>query len=272
MRYRFIIYLILVLLLPLIYFIKYKKKESKYQLIKNIVLIISLTSYIYALALGGYSYNITYLNCVLTISCISLLIYSYAMIINKNKVYKKNIDIYIILYYLILTSITMYVNRIDLKFSFNNINRLHSEYLIPFNTITRILFSDVELDMKIYNIVGNLLLFVPLSLLLILKDKKYNNYLKQMKIIFPTILIIEITQLFTRVGTFDVDDIILNNLGVIIFLYLINKFKLIDKITIVFNKSYKIKYILFYSSIFLLLILTMKIIIISIERMIIFTI
>ena len=46
-----------------------------------------------------------------------------------------------------------------------------------------------------------------------IKDKKYNNVLKQSIIILPVILIIEVLQASTHTGAFDVDDIILNCLG-----------------------------------------------------------
>ena len=101
-------------------------------------------------------------------------------------------------------------------------------------------------------------MLIPLSFLLMIKDKKYNNILRQMLIILPTVVSIEILQAFTHTGTFDIDDIFLNYVGTLIFTFLITRFNLIDKIRKIFYKDYKIKIkskkILFYLSVCLLII------------------
>jgi glycopeptide antibiotics resistance protein len=61
--------------------------------------------------------------------------------------------------------------------------------------------------------VGNVMLFVPFGLLL---PVLFNNVNTFQKLILITLLIsfgLELIQLFTVLGTFDVDDIILNVLG-----------------------------------------------------------
>ena len=95
-------------------------------------------------------------------------------------------------------------------------------------------------------------MLIPLSFLLMLKDLKYKNIFKQSFITLPIIICIEILQAFTHTGAFDIDDIILNYLGTLIFTFLITRFKIIDKIRNLFftdfNLNIKLKYIMFYLS------------------------
>ena len=57
----------------------------------------------------------------------------------------------------------------------------------------------------------------------------------------PIIILIEVLQGFTHTGVFDIDDIILNYLGVVIFVIILGKTKLIDKIKPIFYKDFKLK-------------------------------
>lgn len=90
------------------------------------------------------------------------------------------------------------------------------------------------------NIIGNLCLFIPLSFLLILKDNKYKNILRQTLILLPSILMTELLQMITSVGVFDIDDIILNYLGVLLFIIIMNIVN-IDKICKLFNSDFHLK-------------------------------
>ncbi|MBQ1550670.1 MAG: VanZ family protein, partial [Bacilli bacterium] len=113
------------------------------------------------------------------------------------------------------------------------------------------------------NVLGNAIALIPLSFLLMIKDKKYNNVLKQSIIILPVILIIEVLQASTHTGAFDVDDIILNYVGTLIFTFLITRFDIIDKIRELFYTDFKIKTktkkILFYTSLIILIIFDVSI-------------
>ena len=65
----------------------------------------------------------------------------------------------------------------------------------------------------IINILGNIAAFVPLGIFVpIMFSNKY-NYIKMAIICFDVSLCIEIIQLVSRVGCFDVDDLLLNTLG-----------------------------------------------------------
>ena len=101
-------------------------------------------------------------------------------------------------------------------------------------------------------------MLIPLSFLLMIKDKKYNNVLRQLLIILPIVVAIELLQAFTHTGSFDVDDIILNYFGTVIFTFLITRFHLVDKIRKFFYTDYKLKdklkNIMFYISISLVVV------------------
>jgi len=76
----------------------------------------------------------------------------------------------------------------------------------------------------IINLFGNLLLFMPLGALLplyfqVIKGKP-GKFWQYTVFIVLTLIFVEITQLITRRGIFDIDDILLNLLGAIIGLFL----------------------------------------------------
>ena len=108
------------------------------------------------------------------------------------------------------------------------------------------------------NIVGNIVMLIPLSFLLMIKNLKNKNILRQSVIIIPIIIIIEVLQAFTHTGSFDIDDIILNYMGVVVFTFLITRFKIIDKIRKLFYTDFKLKLrhkkVLFYISLTVLIV------------------
>ena len=76
----------------------------------------------------------------------------------------------------------------------------------------------------------------PLSFLLMIKNKKYNNVLWQTIIVFPLIILIEVLQGVTHTGVFDIDDIFLNIIGGILGYYF---YRLL---TFLLNKTFLKKY------------------------------
>ena len=89
-------------------------------------------------------------------------------------------------------------------------------------------------------------MLVPLSFLLMIKNKKYNNILKQLLIIIPIVIFIELFQEITWTGAFDIDDIILNLTGPVLFTFLITRFNFIDKIRKLFYNTFKDKKVIKY--------------------------
>ena len=65
------------------------------------------------------------------------------------------------------------------------------------------------------NLLGNIIPFVPFGFLLPITYKKFNSAIKVLSTGLVSILLIEIFQFFTKLGFFDVDDIILNMIGIV---------------------------------------------------------
>ncbi len=91
----------------------------------------------------------------------------------------------------------------------------HMYNLIPFSTIRYFLEVDhFNTRTWVINLLGNVGVFVPFGILIPMVFK--SKLLKIISISLIGILVLESTQLMTRKGTFDVDDFILNTIGVII--------------------------------------------------------
>lgn len=198
---------------------------------KYIFLIMNLISYLYMILF----HNVTFISSIVYLSLLSIYVFISGISINDKKEYKRNINIYIMIYILCLISILFLVGRPPIRIS----NSWYISELIPFKTIiSQLKYGSINEIVR--NIIGNLCLFIPLSFLLILKDNKYKNILKQTLIVFPSILMTELLQMITSVGVFDIDDIILNYLGVLLFIIIMNIVN-IDKIRKLFNSDFHLK-------------------------------
>ncbi len=206
--------------------IKKKKITCKY-----IFLIMNLISYLYMILF----HNVTFIYSIVYLSLLSIYVFISGISINDKKEYKRNINVYIMIYILCLISILFLVGRPPIRIS----NSWYISELIPFKTIiSQLKYGSINEIVR--NIIGNLCLFIPLSFLLILKDNKYKNILRQTLILLPSILMTELLQMITSVGVFDIDDIILNYLGVLLFIIIMNIVN-IDKICKLFNSDFHLK-------------------------------
>ena len=198
---------------------------------KYIFLIMNLISYLYMILF----HNVTFIYSIVYLSLLSIYVFISGISINDKKEYKRNINIYIMIYILCLISILFLVGRPPIRIS----NSWYISELIPFKTIiSQLKYGSINEIVR--NIIGNLCLFIPLSFLLILKDNKYKNILRQTLILLPSILMTELLQMITSVGVFDIDDIILNYLGVLLFIIIMNIVN-IDKIRKLFNSDFHLK-------------------------------
>lgn len=212
--------------------------KNKIKISKLCLVVISILIYFYLVFhnRNQYLYNMSYLKCILYMLLVSLSIYIFGLIENKEKSYKENIIIYTILFIILLISFVFILKRPTIHFYKN----WYSGQFQPFHTI----ISQIEKASPrtfLKNIIGNMFMLVPLSFLLMLLNDKYKNILKQTIINLPTIIIIEVLQAATYTGTFDIDDIILNYFGTVIFVILLGKTKLITKIKPLFYKEFKLK-------------------------------
>ena len=87
--------------------------------------------------------------------------------------------------------------------------------LIPFAEIRRfILYRNyVSTEAFLLNLMGNLLVFFPVGILIPLWRTKKTGFIRILIYTFLFTLCIESLQLVTRVGVFDVDDLLMNTLG-----------------------------------------------------------
>ena len=88
--------------------------------------------------------------------------------------------------------------------------------LEPFHTI-RLFWNALDQEeyrrLAIINLGGNVLMFVPLGFFLPTLWKSLRKWWKTWLAVLVIMLVIELAQLFSLRGTFDVDDLILNLLG-----------------------------------------------------------
>ena len=96
--------------------------------------------------------------------------------------------------------------------------RTYQYNLIPFHEIRRFVVYRRQLGFTAValNLAGNVLAFVPFGIFLPLLIKRVRAFGKTLLLGFEFSLFVEIVQLFSKVGSFDVDDILLNTLGVVI--------------------------------------------------------
>ena len=94
--------------------------------------------------------------------------------------------------------------------------------LIPFKTagvyFKQLFISDegISRSHAVINLFGNVIMFVPLGLLIPYYSPKKLSLTKFVLYVLIIIATIEIIQLFTMLGSFDIDDLTLNTLGAVI--------------------------------------------------------
>ncbi|ONI45539.1 hypothetical protein AN641_03845 [Candidatus Epulonipiscioides gigas] len=124
--------------------------------------------------------------------------------------------------------------RLHINWRIDFINQIN---LIPFKTIGMYL-TNIETDIiALYNILGNTILFSPFGAFLPMLWKKFDSLKRELLIAFLITSLIECMQIFLN-RTVDIDDIILNIVGIIFgyaifiilksskkFLYFINKIR-----------------------------------------------
>lgn len=95
-------------------------------------------------------------------------------------------------------------------------SRTYQYNLIPLHEIRRFLLYRKQLGTLavMLNLAGNVLAFVPFGLFLPLLLRQTRSFWHMLLLGAEFSLLIETVQLFSRVGSFDVDDILLNTTGV----------------------------------------------------------
>ena len=109
-----------------------------------------------------------------------------------------------------------------------------SSNFVPFKTIStyiKAIFSgSMNIDIPIKNLVGNFIMFLPMGIYLPYFIKKINKVSVFSIAMIILLFVIEVIQLVTKRGSFDIDDFILNMLGALIGLGIYWKMKVVQKL------------------------------------------
>jgi glycopeptide antibiotics resistance protein len=152
--------------------------------------------------------------------CIYLLYLMCLLLIRKESIHLSySIFLTFILFYTIGLLILLFLRPNDK--SYDSIN------LIPFSTIAFYLFGKVDVLISLYNLAANIVLFLPYGILLRVNRA---SLLKIITLPFAAITSIELLQFFTHRGSLDIDDLLLNLLGVYAGCWLFPFFNKIVKI------------------------------------------
>lgn len=119
----------------------------------------------------------------------------------------------IIVYLFVMANLLLfkYISPLELfikdRYVFRDLN------FIPFVGIFQYLFgNDVSFNIALYNVVGNVLIFMPMGLLLQLMRPK-QSLLRTVIVVCLSSIAVELIQYIMGIGSADIDDIILNTLG-----------------------------------------------------------
>lgn len=156
---------------------------------------------------------------------------------HKRKTFQKGVLIIAFLVYLtilitILFGKAVYLRNIAYAPSVGLKGRISDANIIPFRTISIYIYAlskhTINLSIILDNLLGNFVLFMPMGLFLpcLVPVSRKKHYL----IVVITLLLIEIAQLFTGRGIFDIDDIMLNFAGFLIAYIIVNS-SFVKKIT-----------------------------------------
>ncbi|PQZ54173.1 hypothetical protein CQZ94_18295 [Bacillus sp. MYb209] len=101
--------------------------------------------------------------------------------------------------------------------NYRNIHELggNRTNFIPFRTLKEYI-SNMNITSSFINIIGNIIPFIPLGFLIPIVFPIKKTFIKTMIICFIIIMLIENIQLFTYLGSMDIDDVILNQISCMI--------------------------------------------------------
>lgn len=120
-------------------------------------------------------------------------------------------------YLIFVAAMTVIPTRMS---SFINPNFDDLNFIPILNSIKGILPDETGKPIYLVNIIGNIVLFIPLGILLPLASKRFHSLTPLLVFAFSLSLSIEVIQFFSRfLGNFrvvDIDDILLNTLGAFI--------------------------------------------------------
>ncbi len=133
---------------------------------------------------------------------------------------KQSILVFILaIYSLFLANLLLFkINLLKfgrLRFRFTDNGTAGRANFLPFKTILPYLLGKRGWLIAMINLGGNIILFVPIGFLVPFVYQKM-NWQKALALAVAAPLLIEGIQLVFRLGIFDIDDVILNALGIIV--------------------------------------------------------
>lgn len=138
------------------------------------------------------------------------------------KLIKYMLWILFVIYFILLIKVILFKYPLSMITSMmNNPNatlavRLQGSNFIPFKTIIYYISGNEGFRIAIANIIGNIAAFIPLGFLLPIIFKRMRKLPKIILTSFSVSLLFEVIQLLIAIGSFDIDDILLNVFGSLI--------------------------------------------------------
>lgn len=134
--------------------------------------------------------------------------------------------VFLIIYLLLLAYVCFWSEA----YGRTEVQKIYHYNLIPFREIMRFYTYRelVGIEAFVLNLFGNVLVFAPFGFMVPIINWRYRNIKKAAGLTFCLSMTIECIQLITRVGSFDVDDLILNTLGGIlgyVFFHVANRIR-----------------------------------------------
>lgn len=168
-------------------------------------------------------------------SCLFMYIGGYMLskYINNNRPMKVNLWIFFIIYLILLITLTLF----DPIWGRHGINTFidtnsfeyyidHALNLVPFKTISiyikNMSYNALTTENIMFNLVGNFVCMMPLALFLPLLFKCERKFFTFFKTILCITVSVELCQFLTTSGSCDIDDVILNAGGAILFFLILN--------------------------------------------------
>lgn len=119
--------------------------------------------------------------------------------------------IFFLIYFLILFYFLFFSEKMGRTYS----ERTYHYNLIPFHEISRFItyYKVLGMEAVLLNIVGNIVAFMPIGIFFPMYSKRCRKFFYTAFYSLEMSLLVELLQLVFKVGSFDVDDILLNTLG-----------------------------------------------------------
>lgn len=173
----------------------------------------------------------------------------YNVVKNKRINITREIILFIFfVYFLFLLLLTIFKGgRIEFSNQFNSF--MYREHgllgiinIVPIKeTINTFMHSETGMRNSLRNLIGNILVFMPLGFFIPLLFDKFNNLKKVLKVGCLSSLAIELSQLFVGSNVCDIDDVIYNTLGALAGFICYKTFETIIKKVNLKNKLDKIR-------------------------------